>query len=146
VGAAAVEATPASASGGALGSAPDEQASASAGGARGIYQLVAEAERRVVGFGELITFPDDPRERHVGDVNMVATHADWTGKGVGRALLDAIVELADNWLGLFVFTDNAPAIRLYERAGFVIEGTMPRRGFGAGGWMDAHLMGRLHDR
>ena len=79
---------------------------------RGIYQLVAEAEGRVVGFGELITFPDDPRERHVGDVNMVATHADWTGKGVGRALLDAIVELADNWLnlarlGLFVFTDNA---------------------------------------
>jgi L-phenylalanine/L-methionine N-acetyltransferase len=119
--------------------------------ARGIYQLVAEAEGRVVGFGELITFPDDPRERHVGDVNMVATHADWTGKGVGRALLDVIVELADNWLGLarlglFVFTDNAPAIRLYERVGFVIEGTMPRRGFGAGGWMDAHLMGRLHDR
>ena len=49
-------------------------------------------------------------------VNMVATHADWTGNGVGRALLD-------------------------EGAGFVIEGTMPRRGFGAGGWMDAHLMG-----
>jgi putative acetyltransferase len=117
---------------------------------RGIYQLVAEAEGRVVGFGELIT-SDDPRERHVGDVNMVATHPDWTGKGVGRALVEAIVELADNWLnltrlGLFVFTDNTPAIRLYERAGFVIEGTMPRRGFGPGGWMDAHVMGRLHDR
>jgi putative acetyltransferase len=117
---------------------------------RGIYQLVAEAEGRVVGFGELIT-SDDPRERHVGDVNMVATHADWTGKGVGRALVEAIVELADNWLdlsrlGLFVFTDNAAAIRLYERAGFAVEGTMPRRGFGAGGWMDAHMMGRLRDR
>lgn len=86
---------------------------------RGIYQLVAEAEGRVVGFGELITFPDDPRERHVGDVNMVATHADWTGKGVGSAVLDAIVELADNWLGLarlglFVFTEQRardPALR-----------------------------------
>ena len=27
---------------------------------RGIYQLVAEAEDRVVGFGELITYPDEP--------------------------------------------------------------------------------------
>ena len=99
--------------------------------------------------------PFAPLQRPSGtpcrDVNMVATHADWIGKGVGRALLDAIVELADNLarprpLGLFVFTDNATAIRLYERAGFVIEGTMPRRGFGAGGWMDAHPMGGLHDR
>jgi RimJ/RimL family protein N-acetyltransferase len=48
-------------------------------------------------------------------------------------------------LGLFVFTDSAPAIRLYERAGFVIEGTMPRRASApAAGW--TQLMGRLHDR
>jgi L-phenylalanine/L-methionine N-acetyltransferase len=117
----------------------------------GIYQLVAESESRVIGFGELITHPDEPRHRHVGEVNMVATHADWTGKGVGRALLEAMIDLADNWLnlarlGLFVFTDNTHAIRLYERLGFAIEGTMPRMGFGAGGWMDAHLMGRLRDR
>jgi L-amino acid N-acyltransferase YncA len=72
-----------------------------------------------------------------------------TGGGSGER--DTMVELADNWLNLarlslFVFTDNAHAIRLYERAGFVIEGTMPRRGFGAGAWMDAYMMGRLHDR
>jgi L-phenylalanine/L-methionine N-acetyltransferase len=48
--------------------------------AHGVYQLVAEAEGRVVGFGELITYPDEPRMRHVGEVNMVATHAAWTGK------------------------------------------------------------------
>jgi L-phenylalanine/L-methionine N-acetyltransferase len=56
---------------------------------RGIYQLVAVAENRVVGFGELITYPDEPRHRHAGEINMVATHADWIQKGVGRALLDA---------------------------------------------------------
>ena len=28
---------------------------------------------------------------------------------------------------------------------FAIEGTMPRTGFGDGGWMDAHVMGRLRD-
>jgi putative acetyltransferase len=118
---------------------------------RGIYQLVAEAEGRVVGFGELITYPDEPRHRHAGEINMVAAHADWLGKGVGRALVEAMVELADNWLNLtrlslVVFTDNAVAIGLYQRAGFTIEGTMPRMAFGAGGWMDAHLMGRLRDR
>ena len=71
---------------------------------------MAESDGRVVGFGELITHPDEARMRHVGEVNMVATHADWTGKGVGRALLEAM---------------------LYERLGFAIEGTMPRMGFGA---------------
>jgi L-phenylalanine/L-methionine N-acetyltransferase len=53
--------------------------------ARGICQLVAEAEERVVGFGELITFPDDPRERHVGDVNMVATHPTGPARASSRA-------------------------------------------------------------
>jgi putative acetyltransferase len=95
---------------------------------------------RVVGFGELITHPDEPRHRHVGEVNMVATHADWTRKGVGHALLEAMLDLADNWLNLarlalFVFTDNTHAVRLYERLGFTIEGTMPRMATApAAGW------------
>jgi putative acetyltransferase len=130
--------------------APPQQTRERLTPARGIYQLVAEADGRVVGFGELITYPDEPRHRHAGEINMVATHPDWTRKGVGRALLEALIDLADNWLnlarlGLFVFTDNTHAIKLYERLGFVIEGTMPRVGFGAGAWMDAYMMGRLHD-
>jgi L-phenylalanine/L-methionine N-acetyltransferase len=47
---------------------------------------------------------------------------DWIQKGVGRARLDAIIDLADNWLnltrlGLFVFTDNTHAVRLYGASG-----------------------------
>lgn len=81
---------------------------------------------------------------------MVATHADWARQGIGRQLIEALLDLADNWLGLsrlgmIVFTDNVHAIRLYEQVGFAIEGTMPRVGFGAGAWMDAHVMGRLRD-
>jgi L-phenylalanine/L-methionine N-acetyltransferase len=105
----------------------------------------------VVGFGELITYPDEPRYRHTGEINMVATRADSLGKGVGRALMAAMIDLADNWLNLtrlslIVFTDNTHAIGLYERLGFAIEGTMPRAGYGDGKWMDAHMMGRLRDR
>ena len=115
---------------------------------RGTYQVVAEADGEVVGFAELITAPDEPRHRHVGEINMVATHADWGRQGIGRRLTEELVDLADNWLnlarlGLIVFTDNAHAIRLYEDLGFKIEGTMLRFGFGAGEWMDAHVMGRL---
>ncbi len=54
-------------------------------------------------------------------------HDQWQGRGVGRALMEAAVDLADNWLSLTrleltVFADNAPAIRLYERVGFEVEG------------------------
>jgi putative acetyltransferase len=115
-----------------------------------VYQVIAELEGHVVGFGELLTEPNEPRQRHVGDLNMVATHADWLGRGVGRALSEAIVDLGFNWLnltrlGLIVFTGNTAAIKLYESLGFKLEGTMPRLGFGSGGWMDAHVMGLLRD-
>ena len=116
----------------------------------GLYQLAAEADGQVVGFAELVTEPDQPRHSHVGEINIVATHADWLGKGVGRALMEAMIDLADNWLNLarltlIVFTDNEHAIGLYERLGFEHEGTMRRAGFGSGAWMDAHVMGRLRD-
>jgi putative acetyltransferase len=117
---------------------------------RGTYQLVAEVHQQVVGFGELVTYPDEPRHRHVGEINLVATHADWRRKGIGRAIFGALVDLGDNWLnlsrlGLIAFTGNDHAIALYESFGFVMEGTMRRFGFGANGWMDAHVMGRLRE-
>ena len=116
----------------------------------GVYQLVAEAESEIAGFAEPITYPDEPRQRHSGEINMVATHAGRLRQGVGRALVEAILDLADNWLnlsrvGLIVFDGNAPARRLYEGYGFTHEGTMPRFGFRDGSWMDAHMMGRLRN-
>ena len=89
----------------------------------GVYQVVAEIEGQVAGFGELLTQPDEPRQRHVSDINMIATRADWLGQGVGRSLGETIVDLGFNWLnlarlGLIVFTGNDAAIRLYESLGF----------------------------
>ena len=70
--------------------------------ARGVIQLVAEDAGEIVGFAELITHPDDPRERHAGEINLVAVRESWLGKGVGKALCAELVDLADNWL-------NSPA-------------------------------------
>lgn len=68
-----------------------------------------------------------PRRRHVASLGM-AVHDDWTGRGVGTALMEAAMDLCDNWLQvtrieLSVFTDNGPALALYDRFGFVVEGT-----------------------
>ena len=46
-------------------------------------------------------------------------------------------------LELEVYVDNEPAIRLYERFGFVREGTMRQYAFRDGVYVDAYLMARL---
>ena len=62
--------------------------------------------------------------------------------------LEALIELADNWLDLrrlelTVFADNAPAITLYERFGFAREGLHRAHAFREGTYADALAMGRL---
>ena len=75
-------------------------------------------------------------------------HDEWQGKGVGKALMAAAVDLADNWLNLTrleleVYADNAAAIHLYERFGFVYEGTLRQHAFRNGEYIDSNIMGRL---
>lgn len=114
----------------------------------GVHLLVAEIAGRVVGFAELIRSPSHPRHAHVAELNMVCTHPDYGGRGVGRALTEAVIDLADNWLnlrrlGLIVFADNPRAIGLYESFGFQHEGVMREFGFKRGEYLDAVVMGRL---
>lgn len=113
----------------------------------GTIHLVADIDGRAVGVLELVTWPDEPRHRHAGEVNLVAVHPSWSGRGAGRALLEAAIELADDWLNLrrlslVVFVDNPVAVELYRRLGFVVEGTMVGYGFKRGRFVDAHVMAR----
>lgn len=112
----------------------------------GFYSLVASAEDEVVGHIGLHTF-SNPRRRHAGSLGM-AIRDDWHGKRVGSALMQAVTELADHWLNLTrleleVYTDNAPAIRLYEKFGFVREGTHAQNAFRDGVFVDAYAMARV---
>jgi putative acetyltransferase len=116
--------------------------------AAGVFRLVAMRGEEVVGFCELITYPDNPRRRHAGELNMIITAELWQGKGVGRAMMQAMIDLADKWLcltrlGLMVWATNDHAIRLYEHFGFSIEGRMPAYAVGDGGLVDAIVMGRV---
>ncbi|WP_138464410.1 GNAT family N-acetyltransferase [Poseidonocella sp. HB161398] len=115
------------------------------------FKLVAEIGGRVAGYGELETWPDRPRLCHGGEVDMVATHPAFRGRGVGRALLAAMVDLSDRWLQLsrlqlFVWEGNDRAIRLYEEFGFAAEGRLRQFVFVDGVYRDAFLMARLKER
>lgn len=111
------------------------------------HLLVAELDGAVAGLGGLHRQPG--RRAHVGVVGMGVRDA-CRRRGVGTAVLDALVDLADNWLNLrrlelTVFVDNDVAIRLYERAGFAREGILRAYAFRDGQLVDAHAMGRLRD-
>jgi len=112
----------------------------------GDHLLVAEIEGEVVGVIGLHT-SSRPRVNHKAEVGMMV-HDDWQGKGVGAALMRAVIELADKWLNLTrielsVFTDNESAIALYRKFGFEIEGTLRKYAFRDGEFVDAFAMGRI---
>ena len=113
----------------------------------GLFMLVACAEGEVVGNLGLETSPNRPRVRHVGSIGM-AVRDDWQGKGVGTALMEAALDLADNWLNLMrielrVYVDNSAAVALYKKFGFEIEGTHRRLAFRNGEYVDAYSMARI---
>lgn len=89
------------------------------------------------------------RQAHVGFLG-IGVHDDHVGKGVGTALMAALVGAADEWMGLkrldlTVFTDNEPAIALYRRFGFAVEGVRRAYAFREGRYIDALQMGRVRD-
>jgi putative acetyltransferase len=112
----------------------------------GEYSLVACVSSEVVGYLS-VYLHREPRRRHSGHFGM-AVRDDWQGKGVGTKLLEAALDLADNWLGLTrldlrVFVDNGAAIALYRKFGFEVEGTHKWFALRGGEYVDAHVMARL---
>ncbi len=108
-------------------------------------ELVAMVDGQLIGQAGLYKFAG--RQAHAGGLGM-GVHDGWVGRGVGTAILAAQLDAADNWLGirrlqLTVYVDNAPAIRLYERFGFVVEGTHRAYALRNGRYVDAHTMARF---
>ncbi|OQS11795.1 hypothetical protein B0T37_03605 [Chromobacterium violaceum] len=113
----------------------------------GRYQLVCETvDGKVVGSAGLWRF-DEQRLAHIAGLG-INVHRDWQGRGVGKLLMAALLDLADNWIGLqrielMVYPDNLPAQALYRRFGFVEEARMRAHSFRDGAYHDVLLMGRL---
>lgn len=108
-------------------------------------RLVAEIDGKAIGMLHLSQGLG--RRSHIGSFGM-AVHDAYTGRGAGRALMAAMVELADNWLQirrleLTVYADNVRAIALYESFGFEREGLHRAFAWRAGTYADALAMARL---
>jgi putative acetyltransferase len=113
----------------------------------GCYNLVAVSGEHVIGMLTVDTFPNRPRRRHVGRIG-ISVSDEWQGKGVGKALMRAGIDLADKWLNLTrleleVYADNESAIRLYEQFGFEREGVLRQHAFRDGRYVDSIMMARL---
>lgn len=109
------------------------------------HLLAAEVDGTVVGLVGL-SVSARARERHTAEMG-INVHAAHQGKGIGKALMEAILDIADNWLKLkrvelSVFTDNEPAIALYKKMGFVVEGTKKYSAVRRGVHVDEYLMAR----
>lgn len=109
------------------------------------HYLVAIVDDKVV--GQLGLWIGIGRRAHTACFGM-QVHADYQGRGIGTALLEAAIEFAENWLDisridLEVYTDNESALALYRKFGFEIEGTLRQYAYRAGQYVDAYLMARI---
>ncbi|MDK2865731.1 MAG: L-phenylalanine/L-methionine N-acetyltransferase [Clostridiales bacterium] len=115
-----------------------------------VHQFVAVAEvdgeEIVVGTAGLMV-ASNHRLRHSASIGMMV-HQAYQGMGIGNALMATLLDIADNWLMLVrveldVFTDNTPAISLYKKHGFVIEGTRKAAAIRNGAYVDDYIMARI---
>ena len=108
--------------------------------------LLESADGQVIAHGSLWR-ESVPRLAHGASLGM-AVQREWQGQGVGSALLQALLDLADNWLGLHRVEltgcdDNAAALALYRKYGFVEEARLRAYALRAGRYEDVLKMARL---
>ena len=114
--------------------------------AAGYPVLVAEEAGVVVGFASYGAFRSGPPGyRHAAE-HSVHVRADWRGRGVGPALVRALIDIARE-RGILVLVAGIDAtaeasIRMHGRLGFAITGRMPGVGFKHGRRLDLVLMQR----
>ncbi len=111
-----------------------------------VYSLVAELDGKIVGQIGMEVF-SSPRRKHVANIGM-AVSENVQGQGVGSKLIAAMIDLANNWLAvtrieLEVYTDNTAGKALYEKHGFVLEGTAKGYAFRDGQYVDTYLMAKV---
>lgn len=109
------------------------------------HLFVAEVGGKAVGLAGLHV--QRGKRRHVGYIGIMV-HDDYQNRGIGRSLMQALLDIADNYLALTrveleVLADNAQAIHLYESLGFETEGRKRMDIIRRGQYVDSLVMGRI---
>ena len=110
--------------------------------------IVAEQAGTIVGSAGMHPVAAALRRRHAAMIG-ISVIAEAQGRGVGTALMQALCDYADRWMGILrieltVYDDNARAIALYRKFGFEIEGRHRGYALRDGRYVDALTMARLH--
>jgi L-amino acid N-acyltransferase YncA len=109
------------------------------------HRLVALSEHEVVGWAALSPVSDRCVYGGVAEESVYVA-ADARGRGVGRALLEALIERSEAagiWtIQTGIFPENEASVRLHERVGFRIVGVRERLGQHTGVWRDVLLLER----
>ncbi len=103
-------------------------------------------QEKIIGTAMLGVFANH-RLRHSASIGIMV-HKEYQHKGVGTKLMEALLDVADNWLMLVrveltVFTDNEGAIALYKKCGFEIEGIKKSAAIRNGEYVDELMMARI---
>jgi phosphinothricin acetyltransferase len=110
--------------------------------------IVAEADGLVVGFGSLNAFNPRHAYDHVADFSLYVERA-WRGRGVGRILLEALVDRAKrigyHKMVLSAFPFNPAGMALYRKLGFRVVGVYKEQGLLDGRWVDTIIMEKMLD-
>ncbi|WP_296109376.1 tRNA (adenosine(37)-N6)-threonylcarbamoyltransferase complex transferase subunit TsaD [uncultured Corynebacterium sp.] len=99
------------------------------------------SEPQLIGYAILAV--GGPANDPEAEIHTIGILPEWQGKGLSKLLMDPLVAVADRLrapIFLEVRTDNRPAVGLYERYGFAIEGT--RRAYYQPSGADAFTMVR----
>jgi L-amino acid N-acyltransferase YncA len=113
------------------------------------HRFVARDFDRVLGWVSLSAISDRCVYAGIAEVS-VYVHPEAQGRGVGRALLGAVIDSSERaglWtLQAGIFPENAASARLHQAAGFRLVGVRERLGwheFGGGArWRDVALLER----
>lgn len=111
--------------------------------------LVAEIEGRPVALGK-VRSTARPMRRHVAEMEMTIDPRAGDDR-LGPALLDALIGLAEKWLGVLrielkVWADDDKALALYRERGFAIEGVARSYGLRDGKLVDCFYMARVAEK
>jgi L-phenylalanine/L-methionine N-acetyltransferase len=113
--------------------------------------LIAERKGVVVGIVLMSGFPNHIRRKHAASITLLTVHLAHRRKGVGRALIEAVVRACDEWLNVrrldvSIDADSAALKRYYASFGFADEGAKRNDLVRMGRYVDVAVLSRINER